>query len=164
MVRQLSELVDVAFDASDVALQLREHFVHVSGDFRHGARQNIEVVVAVHFQFAEIGPEGGVAGRRTSEPLRRCVGIPVCGFGLGTDTVEFVFFLEFGNFALQAFFGEIQGIDQLFKFRHAPDHPRTIDDQLPHGIHHAIETIQSDAYGFDGRGGTRLKLRGKLGF
>ena len=54
---ELGEFVDVAFDATDVALQLRQDFVDVGGNFRHGAREDVEIVVAIHLQFAEIGPE-----------------------------------------------------------------------------------------------------------
>jgi len=49
MMGEFCEFVDVAFHAADKSLKLREHFVYVGGNFGHGARQNIEVVVAIHF-------------------------------------------------------------------------------------------------------------------
>jgi len=33
--------------------------------------------------------------------------------------LEFVFFLELGNLAVQAFFGEAQSVDEFFQFRDA---------------------------------------------
>jgi hypothetical protein len=57
MVGQLRKFVDVAFYAAYKAFQLRQYFVHVGGDFRHGPRQDVEVVVPVHLQFPELFPK-----------------------------------------------------------------------------------------------------------
>ena len=53
MVREFGEFVDVAFDSADVAFELREDFVDVGGNFGHRAREDVEVVVAIHLEFAE---------------------------------------------------------------------------------------------------------------
>ena len=61
VVGELGELVDVAFDAIDVALELREDFVDVGGNFGHGAGEDVEIVVAIHFEFAELVEEATFA-------------------------------------------------------------------------------------------------------
>ena len=61
---EFGELVDVALDAPDETLQLREDFIHVGGDFGHGSGENVEIVVTIHFQFAEI------VDRYSRRPLR----------------------------------------------------------------------------------------------
>ena len=37
VVRELGEFVDVALDAIDKAVELREDFINVGGDFRHAS-------------------------------------------------------------------------------------------------------------------------------
>src|SRR2546423_1354148 len=104
MMSEFGEFVDVAFDAPDKALELREDLVYVGGNFRHGARENVDVVVAVHLELAEIGPEGRIAGRRAGEALRSGRGSPRLGRARAAEAVVFVFFLELGNLSVQAFF------------------------------------------------------------
>src|SRR5258708_12381559 len=99
-MRELGELVDVAFDAPDVAFELRQNLVDVGGNFRHGARKNIEIVVAVHFEFAEAGP--GIAGRGAAEALRCGCWVPRPGVSPAADTIQFPFSLEPLNFSLHA--------------------------------------------------------------
>ena len=53
-MRQLGELVDIAVDAAHEAIQLGEHFRDVGGNFRERAREDAEVVVAIHLQLAEL--------------------------------------------------------------------------------------------------------------
>src|SRR5262245_15257016 len=52
VVGKLCKFVDVAFDAANEAAELRKNLVDVGGNFGHGARQDVDVVVAIHFQFA----------------------------------------------------------------------------------------------------------------
>src|SRR5882724_1859087 len=61
MVSEFGEFVDIAFDAPDEAAHLGEDFVYVGGNLGHGARENVNVVVTIHFEFAEFRPEGSVA-------------------------------------------------------------------------------------------------------
>ena len=75
VVRELGEFVDVAFDASDVALELREDFVDVGGNFGHRAREDVEVVVAIHLEFAEV-VEQAIAGGRARQTLGRSRRLP----------------------------------------------------------------------------------------
>ena len=146
MVGEFGEFVDVTFDAADEARELGEYFVDVGGDFRHGTGQNVEVVVAVHFEFAELGPDGRVTRGDAGEHLRRGIRVPRgAGHAGRADTVEFVFFLKFADFALEAFFREAQSLDELFEFVDAADHASTVDDQFADGVHHAIETRQRDS-------------------
>src|SRR5579863_4051379 len=105
-MREFRELVDVAFDTTDKSFELRKHFVYVGGDFRHRTRKDIEIVVAVHFQFAEIGPEGSVARGRIRECLPCCRWTPRTRLSRRADAIEFVLLLEFANFALQPFLRE----------------------------------------------------------
>ena len=72
------------------------------------------------------------------------------------DAVEFVFFLELADFALQSFLRETQRIDQLFQFSHAADHPGAVDDQFADRIHHAVEAVERDA---NRLGGCAAELR-----
>ena len=62
VMSELGEFVDVTFDAIDVALELGQDFVDVGGDFRHGAREDGEIVVAIHLELAELGEERIFAG------------------------------------------------------------------------------------------------------
>src|SRR5260370_9541022 len=116
-MRELGELVDVALDAPDVAFQLGQNFVYVGGNFRHGARKNINVVVAVHFQFAEVRPERGIAGRGAAEPLRSGRRSPSPGVSRGADAIELVLFLEIGDLAVQPLFGKAYDGDAFFNLR-----------------------------------------------
>ncbi len=128
-MRQLREFVDIAFDAADEPFQLRKYLVDVRRNLGHRTRKNIEIVVAVHFKFAEFGPERRVACSRAREHLRRRLGIPRClGGAIVADAVKLVLFLEFGNFALQPLFRKAQRIDELFEFSDASDHARAVDD------------------------------------
>ena len=105
MMRQLREFVDIAFDAPDKPFQLREYLVDVRRDLGHRPRQNIEVVVAIHFQFAEFGPERRVACRGTRKHLWSGLGIPgPLGGAVVADAVKFVLFLKLSDFALQPLF------------------------------------------------------------
>src|SRR6266852_2388777 len=146
-MRELGELVDVAFDAADETFELGQDFVDVRGNFRHGAGENVEVVVAIHFQYAEIGPEGAVAGGRAGQALRSLRGAPRAGVARRADAVELVFFLELGNFAVQALFGKAKRIDEFFELGDATDHAGAVDDQLSDGVHHAVEAFEGDAHG-----------------
>ena len=53
VVRELREFIDVGIHAAHEAFELREDFGDVRGNFGERARQNVEIVVAIHFQFAE---------------------------------------------------------------------------------------------------------------
>ena len=53
VVRELGEFVNVRIDAAHEALELREDFVDVRGDFSERTREYIEVIVAVHLELAE---------------------------------------------------------------------------------------------------------------
>src|SRR5215831_32101 len=140
VVRELCKFVDIAFNSANETAKLREHFVDVSGDFGHGARQDIDVVVAVHFQFAEIGPEGGVPGGGAGEHLRSGRGCRSQGTAIRADAVKFVLFLKFVDFALEALFRKAKRIAKTFELGNAADHTGSIDDQLSDRVHHAIET------------------------
>ena len=112
MVSEFGEFVDIAFDAPDEAAHLREDFVYVGGNLRHGTRENVDVVVTIHFQFAEFRPEGSVARGRVGQHLRRWRSALRKRPTSGIDAIEFVLFLELGDFALQAFFREAEGVPQ----------------------------------------------------
>ena len=140
MVSEFGEFVDIAFDAPDEAAHLREDFVYVGGNLRHGTRENVDVVVTIHFQFAEFRPEGSVARGRVGQHLRRWRSALRKRPTSGIDAIEFVLFLELGDFALQAFFREAEGVAQALEFRDPPEHTSTVDDQLAHSVHHAVET------------------------
>src|SRR5207248_1833630 len=101
-MRELGEFVDVSFDAPDEAFELREDFIDVRGNFRHGAREDVDVVVAVHFKLAEIGPERRIARGSAGEALWRGGRSPRLGTARRADAVVFVLFLELGNFSVQA--------------------------------------------------------------
>ena len=53
-VRKLGELVDVAIHTTNKAIELREHFGDVGGNFGQRAREDVEIVIAIHLQFAEL--------------------------------------------------------------------------------------------------------------
>ena len=116
MVRKFGELVDVAFDSADESAHLREDFVDVGRNFRHGTGENVDVVVAVHFEFAEFGPERSVARCGAGKHLRRRSGRRRERTARGIDAIEFVFFLELGDFALQTFFGETERVAKPLEF------------------------------------------------
>ena len=66
-MRQLCEFVDVTLDAPHKAFELHQDFFHIGRYLRHRPRQYVEIVVAVHFEFAEIGPQGLFPGRRARQ-------------------------------------------------------------------------------------------------
>ena len=53
VVRELGEFIDVGIDAAHEAFELGQDFVDVRGNFGQRARQDVEIVVAIHFQLAE---------------------------------------------------------------------------------------------------------------
>ena len=65
-VGQLGELVNVGIHAADETIELGENFGDVGGNFRQRAREDAEIVVAIHLQFAELSQ-------------RRIVGVRVAG-------------------------------------------------------------------------------------
>ena len=148
MVSEFGEFVDIAFDAPDEAAHLGEDFVYVSGNFCHRTRENVDVVVTIHFQFAEFRPEGSVARGRVGQHLRRWRSALRKRPTSGIDAIEFVLFLELGDFALQAFFRKAERFDEALEFGDAPDHSRTVDDQFADGVHHAVKPRQRNAHGF----------------
>ena len=68
VMSELGEFVDVAFNATDVSLELCQDFVDIGGDFRHRAREDGEIVVAIHLEFAEFGRRGSPRQRRWCSP------------------------------------------------------------------------------------------------
>src|SRR5215472_6842318 len=165
MVRELGEFVDVAFDAVNVVFQLCEDFVDIGGNFGHGTRKDVEVVVAIHFEFAELLEIRAFAGGGAGEHFLRLLAGPRRG-DLRANAIEFVFFLEFVDFAMQALFREAQGVNQLFEFADATNHLGAADDQLADSVHHAVEAAEGDADGFVGGGllgGERLLVSGFFG-
>ena len=132
-MRQLREFVDVAFDAPDKPFQLR---------------QNIEIVVAVHFQFTEFRPEGLIARSRAGKHPWRRPRAPWSGAAVRADAVELIFLLKLRDLALQPFLRKTQRVDELFEFRYAAHHARTVNDQLTDRVHHAVEPCKRDANRF----------------
>ena len=173
VVREFCELVDIAFDASDEPAELREDFVYVGGNFRHGARQDVHVVVAIHFEFAEFGKERRIAGGCAGEHLPRRLQRLFRNRPARTKFVVLVLFLELGDFALQAFFRKAERFDETLQFGDASNHSRTVDDEFADGIHHAVEACKAYAHGFrgvcsllpvagiDARRGGRWRCRGR---
>src|SRR5713101_5508240 len=106
-MRQLRKFINVALDATDKPFELREHFVHVRRNFRHRSRQDVEIVVAVHLQFAELRPERRLSGGRTRQHLRRLRWFPwPLAVAAVADAVEFVLLLKLSDFALEPFLRE----------------------------------------------------------
>ena len=163
VVRELGEFVDVAFDAADVAFELRQHFVDVGGNFGHGAGEDVEIVVAIHLEFAEVVEKLARPRRRWLSNLLSGGVRPRHGGAGGADAVELVFFLEFVDFALQAFLGEAERVDEFFEFGDAADHAGAVDDQFADGVHHAVEAFESDANGLGGSGLLAVCLAGLSG-
>src|SRR4029077_14447371 len=96
---KLGEFIDIPAYAADKSSELRKHFGNIGGNFGQRARENIEVVVAIHFEIGKIQP--GAARSRFlcawHEPSRfpRPTGTPV---GLsGPEPGIFVFLLKFGD-------------------------------------------------------------------
>jgi hypothetical protein len=54
-MRQLGELVNIAIHAPNEPVKLCEHFCDICGNFRQRSREDIEIVIAVHFQLAKFG-------------------------------------------------------------------------------------------------------------
>src|SRR5271167_5263607 len=106
MVGKFCELVDVAFNAPDETFELRQDFVHIRGDFRHGPRKNIEIIVAVHFKFAEFRPERSITRSCVGKRVPRCRRTPWTCLPRGTDAIKLVLLLELSDFSLQPFFRE----------------------------------------------------------
>ena len=65
VVSELGEFVDVRIHAAHEAFELGQDNVHVRGNFSERARENVEVVVAIHFQLAEfeqiVGRDGAAS-------------------------------------------------------------------------------------------------------
>ena len=160
MVSEFGELVDVAFDSSDEAAHLREDFVYVGRNFGHGARKDVDVVVTIHFELAEFRPEGSIARGGVGEHLRRWSRVLRKRPTRGINPIEFVLFLELGDFALQAFFRKTECVAQALEFSDASEHAGTINDQLSDSVHHAVKARERDANGFCGCG----SIRGLAGF
>ena len=72
------------------------------------------------------------------------------------NAAEFVLLLKFCDFILHARLGEIQHIGQALQLGHAAQHARTVDHQLAHGVHHAVQSLKGDAHGLGLRHGRRL--------
>ena len=69
MVSELGEFIDVPAHAADKSTELRKHFRNVGGNFGQRARENIEVIVAIHFEIGKIQPAAG--GSRLLGALRK---------------------------------------------------------------------------------------------
>ena len=50
---EFGEFVDIGVHSAHEAFQLRQDLVDVGGNFRERARKDIEIIVAVHLEFAE---------------------------------------------------------------------------------------------------------------
>src|SRR6266403_2920 len=106
-MRQLREFINVALDATDEPFELREYFVHIRRNFRHRSRQDVEIVVAVHLQFAELRPERRLPRSCACQHLRRLRWLPWPLAGtVVADAVEFVLLLKLSDFALEPFLRE----------------------------------------------------------
>ena len=150
VVRQLGEFINVRIDPAHEPFELGQHHIHVRRNFGQRARQNTEIVVTVHFEFAEFQRVTRNHLRHAGE--RRPEGVHLrrerAGQERWADAAEFVLFLELGNFAGQPALRKIQNFDQLRQFRQAANHARSVDDQLADCIHHAIQAVERDAHGF----------------
>ena len=97
MMGEFGELVNVGVHAAHEAFELGEDFGDVGGNFGERARKDVEVVVAVHFELAELEEivrgdrrhGGEISAERIH--LRRLA----AGHEGRTQAVEFVLVLEF---------------------------------------------------------------------
>ena len=161
MVRELREFVDVALDTADERFQLRQHLIDVRGNLRHGPGEDVEVVVTVHLELAELFEEAFFTGSGAGQkPLP--LGIHPGRADLRADAVELVLFLKFVDLAVQALLRKTECVDQLFQFGDAANHFRAVDDQFADGVHHAVEPRQRDAHRLGAR--SRFGGRGGRGF
>src|SRR5271155_878984 len=150
VVGELGGFVDIGVHTTHEAFELGEDDIDVRGNFSERAGKNIDVVVAVHFQFAEfeqvVGSDSGHAQEIRTE------GVHLRGMASGDerrlDFAEFVFLLEFGNFSGQAALREIQDFDEFGELSETADHACAIDDELADGVHHAVQALERDAHGF----------------
>ena len=155
-MRQFGEFVDVAIHAADKTIKLRQDFRDIGGNFSQRARENIEIVIAVHLQLAEFGQRVIKAVRiaGVTAAQRKIVYRPRRWRGM--NAAEFVLLLEFRDLILHARLGEIQHVSQTFQFGHSAKHACAIDHQLAHGVHHAVQAFQGNAHGLGLRHGRRL--------
>ena len=50
---QLGELINIGIHAADKAIELRQHLGYVGRNLGERAREDVEIVVAIEFQFTE---------------------------------------------------------------------------------------------------------------
>ena len=109
VVGELGEFIDIGIDAAHETFELSEHFSDVRGNFGEGARQNVEVVVTIHFEFTEIEKIVGSDSRERAMPAER---IHLRGLTAWherrANAAEFVLFLEVRDFTSQARLRELQ--------------------------------------------------------
>ena len=115
VVREFRELVDIGIHPAHECLELRENFGDVRRNFSQGPRQDIDVVVAVHLELAELEQIARHDSRRRrsfraeSIHLRRLA----AGNQRPADAAELVFLLELRNFSGEPALREIQDFDEF---------------------------------------------------
>ena len=127
-----------------------KHFRDVSRNFRQRARQDVDVVVAVHFQIAEFEQiVGGDRRKRVDVAAERIfLQLLPAGHQRVGDAAELVLLLEVGDLARQPRLRKLQDLDEFREFGEAAEHARAVDDELADRVHHAVEPLERNAHGF----------------
>src|ERR1700730_1043437 len=117
MVSELGELIDVASHPADKSSELRKHFRNIGGNFSQRARENVEVIVAIHFEFGKIKP--AAAGSLFLRTLRKASRFPrsigsTLGAAIGIAVPkarEFVLLLKFRDLVGETLPGNAEDLD-----------------------------------------------------
>src|SRR5580704_755524 len=117
MVAELGELIDVASHSPDKSSELRKHFRNIGGNFGQRARENIEIIVAIHFEVGKIKPvaAGSLFLSTLRKPSRfpRSIGSTVgTAVGIGVpEARKFVLLLKFRDLVGEALPGNPEDLD-----------------------------------------------------
>src|SRR6185437_15996843 len=113
-MRQLGELVNIGINTPDKPPKLRQDFADVGGNFRQGPGENVEIIIPVHFELAELGMrlarQRSIAGEWNAVSGNEIVGR---AHARHVNAAEFVLFLELADFFLHARTGKIQHVSQV---------------------------------------------------
>ena len=144
-MRKLGELINVAINPTHKSIELAENLGDVGRDFRQRAREDVELVIAIHFQLAELSERGiervrvtriasaerirlahrpaRIRWREATHRGERRIVLRArlwLRAAAAENVVELVLLLELGDLVDQPCLGEVQHIGQAFQFSHAP--------------------------------------------
>src|SRR6202041_2434051 len=107
-------------------------------------RQDVDVVVSVHFQVAELQQVVGCNGRKGVHVSAERVSLqrPATGCQGAGDAAELVLLLEVGNLARQARLRKLQDLNELREFRESAQHPGAVYNEFADCVHHSVKPLK----------------------